>query len=62
MKSKRNKKAAYNFIVGQKVVKENSRKKTRKGDKLSNRWICPYIVSEQLRKGTYKGNKLSKEN
>jgi len=52
-------------MVGQKVTKENSRNKTRTGDKISNRWIGPYIVSEQLGKGTYEiipvDNKLSKE-
>ena len=52
-------------MVGQKEMEENSRKKTRKGDKLSNRWINPYTVSEQLVKGTYNftpvDNESSKE-
>jgi hypothetical protein len=42
------------FAIGDKVLKQNTRKNTRKGDKLEHRWTGPYEIAEACGKGTYK--------
>ena len=39
--------------VGTKVLRENTAQKQRKGGKLSDKWLGPYIVHQQMGKGVY---------
>lgn len=47
------------FNVGDKVLKCNTRKVTRMGDRLEPRFIGPYVIHEVLGKGVYKLTDLS---
>ena len=40
--------------VGDKVLKENSKNKSRKGGKLDNPWTGPFYIQEVLGKGRYR--------
>ena len=42
------------FSVGDRVLKYNRRRDTRKGDKLEKRYQSPYIIVEVMGKGTYR--------
>ena len=42
------------FSVGDRVLKYNRRRDTRKGDKLEKRYQGPYVVVEVMGKGTYR--------
>ena len=41
------------LAVGTKVLRENTAQKQRKGGKLSDKWLGPYIVHKQMGKGVY---------
>ena len=41
------------LAVGTKVLPENTAQKQRKGGKLSDKWLGPYIVHKQMGKGVY---------
>jgi len=42
------------FSVGDRVLKYNRRRDTRKGDKLEKKYQGPYIIVEVMGKGTYR--------
>ena len=51
------------FSVNQKVLLYNTRKQTRKGDKLAKNWTGPHIITEMVgRKNVYLDNKKVKRN
>lgn len=42
------------LTVGTTVLLKNSRRETKKGDKMQPRWLGPYIIHADLGKGVYK--------
>ncbi len=42
------------FAVGTQVLLRNSRKESKKGDKLKPRWLGPYSIHESLDKGVFR--------
>ena len=45
--------AAQTFSVGEKVLKENTAQKQRKGGKLADKWLGPYRINREISKGVY---------
>ena len=46
--------SAPTFSVGDRVLRYNRRRQTRKGDKLEKRFLGPYIIAEIMGKGVYR--------
>ena len=58
--AKRKGMAEYDFKIGDKVLRRNMQQKTRKGKKMEDRWLGPYIIVEITKTSCLLKNKSGK--